>query len=128
MLRIALPSTKPGLEMSVPVHAHHYGATASTQSLPAGGDATDAPTHPQDLPDRAPSPVPTLPGRAASVLYPNSDLEDEDDDDAEEEERRRIRINQREEEEEAQRPQFVLGPEVDAGADEERRRNVEGRV
>jgi hypothetical protein len=149
MLRIALPSTKPGLETTLASHTHAHNV--STHSLPrdiksgtanpaatdfAGANASSVSVHSvrgDEIPDRAPSPVPTLPGRAESILYPRS----EDGEESEEEEvqqveaRRSIGGGGGQDEVVGERPQFVLGPEVDLagnGGGEGRRRDVEARV
>ncbi|CDZ97878.1 Predicted E3 ubiquitin ligase [Phaffia rhodozyma] len=100
LLRIALPSTKPGLQQTVDGHIHASHVD-----------------HADPIP-RAPSPVPTLPGRAASVLYPAEDEQrffanDDDEEEEESEGQRREREQHEANLLEAQRPTFVLGDELE---------------
>lgn len=110
LLRIALPSSKLGLQRTITaVSSHSHHSHSGAHAAAAAGSSSAAID--DDIPARAPSPVPTLPGRAASVLYP-----DEGDDEVEREV-------------EQERPQFVLGDD-DAGPEGEedigeRRRKVE---
>jgi hypothetical protein len=110
MLRIALPTTKPGVLSHDDDHLDHALTTLSLSD-----DKASQPEHiheAHEVPARPASPTPTLPGRAESVLYPD-DVEQE---------------QELEQEREQERPQFVLGPEETEEADEERRRRVEASV
>lgn len=115
LLRIALPSTKLGLERTitaVSAHSHHAHASAGPAALGAAavGEKTAGGVSEEEVgggyPARAPSPVPTLPGRAESILYPDEEEE-------------------REGGEGGLRPTFVLGDDEGEG-EGERRRKVEG--
>ncbi|KAL7412482.1 hypothetical protein BDY24DRAFT_370900 [Mrakia frigida] len=107
MLRVALPSSKPGLETTM---AATHPSTHSLQDHSVlDSKKDDDLSHTENvIPVRASSPVPTLPGRAESILAPDGDEPEV-------------------EEGEGERPQFVVGAGAGAEEDEEeRRRRVEG--
>ena len=119
MLRIALPTTKPGLELDSPLgehHAHHAGSH-STHSLHEKKDgAAAAYIEGGDYPPRSSSPVPTLPGRAESILLADGP---EEDDEVEGVELGEVA--------QGTRPEFVgaAGEQGEGETEEERRRRVE---
>lgn len=118
MLRIALPTTKPGLELDSPLGEHHVHA--GSHSVHSLHEKKDGAAHNEtvEYPPRSSSPVPTLPGRAESILLADGP-EDEDEED-------QVPVLGQE----VGRPEFV-GAEGEQGqgeTEEERRRRVEKTV
>lgn len=118
MLRIALPTTKPGLELDSPLGEHHaHAGSHSTHSLHDKKSIGGGHEHNEVVgyPPRSSSPVPTLPGRAESILLADGP---EEEDEAEQEVELGPAVT---------RPEFVgaAGEQGGGETEEERRSRVE---
>lgn len=111
MLRVALPSSKPGLETNMA--ASHSTHSLHNHDHSADSKKDDDLSHTENVPVRSSSPVPTLPGRAESILYPDGPEVDEDEEEVAAHGEGGVEL---------ERPQFVLGAEIDPEEDEETRR------